>query len=327
MSKRSPFWHPFATQTPLGYTMAGFFNTEPGVNYGSLRITHVDGALPRPYISPGIPALPQPGRAAAAPAGEAALDLRAVERLDGTTIAFYPLFDGDGALVEVVPRTPDSAVVVDAPWRPLAMLVGQARHAGIEEAVRRQRGVFVFSLVGTANPRIVHYPYRLRLVLRSVLRGTGRVLGTYMQVRGWANQYGLELPHTYDEFDPGIGEAALAANIDAILRAIDEQARDAALGQLVSSGAVLWASERGGAALLDLPAQPQPSAELNPILVWDAMARLADQGIAPTLEAVTATPLLRDVDADRAALHAAWEAWARTYPQAFPAAQGARMAV
>lgn len=329
MSKRSPFWHPFSARTPLGYPVAGYFNTEPGPNYGALRFTHVDGPLPRPFVSPGLPTFTQasPPRIGALAGGEGIVDLRAVERLDGTLIAFYPIFDAEGALVEVVPRTRNSVVVADTPWRALATLVGQARHAGIEEAVRRQRGVFVFHLVGAANARLVAYPFRIRLVLSCVLRGTGRIFATYMQMRSWSNQYGLDLPATYAEFDPRLDVDALTTQVDEILRTIDAEARGAALGHLSSAGMMLWASERSGCTMLDLPAQVQDSAPINAVAVWDAMARLADHGIVPTREQAlhALMPERGAADDGAAAFEAAWERWARAYPQAFQ--QEARIAV
>src|ERR1700690_2714319 len=99
MSKRSPYWQPFSTRTPLGYSVSGFFNTEPGHSYGSIRFTHVDGALPRPFVTPGLPDYPQPeehGDSVSLSLQSDLVDLRAVERPDGTPIAFYPLFDADG---------------------------------------------------------------------------------------------------------------------------------------------------------------------------------------------------------------------------------------
>ena len=336
MSKRSPFWHAFATHTPLGYQVAGHFNTEPGPNYGTLRVTHVDGLLPRPYTSPPISDLPQVPCSPAAiepHISEATVDLRAVERLDGTVIGFYPLFDADGALVEVVARTRDTVVVTETPWRPLATLVAQARHAGIEEAVRRQRGVFVFQLVGSANARLVGYPFRLRFVLQTVLRGTGRTLATYAQMRSWANQYGLDLPVTYAEFEPHTPAIEQAGAVDALLRQVEATARETPLGGWPSSGVVLWASERAAATLLDLPV-PLPTAlpgGVDPVILWDTMSRIADRGSIPTRERVLSTMLPDIADAERAGRMAAvepeWKHWALAYPQAFRAAEDARIAV
>src|SRR5579871_2068368 len=101
MSKRSPFWQPFSLHTPLGYPIAGYFNTDPGPAYGALRFTHVDGALPRPFTTPGLPTL-SVARSAAEALDAVDTDLtdcRAVERADGTLIGFYPLFNADGELV------------------------------------------------------------------------------------------------------------------------------------------------------------------------------------------------------------------------------------
>jgi hypothetical protein len=255
--------------------------------------------------------------AEALPGDDGIVDLRAVERLDGTPIAFYPVFDAEGALVEVVPRTRDSVVVADTPWRPLATLVGQARHAGIEEAVRRQRGVFVFHLVGTANARLVTYPFRIRLVLSCVLRGTGRILATFAQMRSWSNQYGLDLPATYAEIDPRLSGASLVARLGDILRTINTEARSAPLGHLSSSGMMLWASERSGCTMLDLPAQLQDGPAINPIAVWDAMARLADHGDVPARERILQA-LGRAVEgAPSASFDDACDRWARAYPRAF----------
>ncbi|HWE64857.1 MAG TPA: hypothetical protein VHB98_24350 [Chloroflexota bacterium] len=332
MSKRSPYWRPFSARTPLGYAVAGHFNTEPGPNYGSLRFTQVDGPLLRPFVSPGLPSFRQaPSIGSALPLGDGLVDLRAVERLDGTPVAFYPLFDADGALVEVVPRTRDSVVAADTPWRPLATLVGQARHAGIEEAVRRQRGVFVFQLVGTANARLVSYPFRLRLVLSCVLRGTGRIFATYTQMRSWSNQYGLDLPTTYAEFDRQLDAATLDAQAAEILRTINGEARTAALGRFSSSGMMIWASERSACAMLDLPAQLQAEAgALNPIAIWDSMAALADHGVIPTREQVLQTLPQAQSGMEGSlppGFDQAWERWARAYPQAFAHAEEARIAV
>ena len=323
MSKRSPFWRPFSARTPLGYAIAGFFNTEPSRHYGSLRVTHVDGQLPRPYVLPGLPeaARAEPSARGGALPAAALVDLRAVERADGTLVGFYPLFDGEGALVEVLARTRDTVIVQDTPWRPLAALTARARHAGIEEAVRRQRGIFVFQLVGLANPRLVRYPFELKFVLQQVVRGTGRTAAPYGQVRGWANQYGLDLPATLAQFDPRLDAAARE------LPALEQRwlAPGAEPGALPSSGALLWASERAAATLLDLPAvRRDDAAGVSPVHVWDAMARLADRGEAPTREVVAAA-LARDLPGAtragmEAAIAAAWERWACRYPEALASA-------
>jgi hypothetical protein len=319
MSKRSPFWQPFKTRTPLGYSVAGYFNTEPGPSFGSIRFTHVDGPLPRPFASPGLPVY----RNVVDAQGRVDLhldadlvDLRALERPDGTMIAFYPLFDAEGALVEVVPRTAHSVVVADTAWKPLATLVRQAMHAGIEEAVRRQRGVFVFTLAGAANRRLISYPYRLRLVLTSVLRGsTGKVLASYAQMRAWSHHYGLDIPATCVEFDPHQPLEHTEAQVVENLAIIATGARTLPPGQLVSTGMLIWASERGNCAVLDLPARLQAAGAVNPLEIWETMATLADQGLAPSRERVAATVNAAGTLSPEAQI--AWEEWAHAYPEAF----------
>lgn len=320
MSKRSPFWQAFSSKTPLGYPIAGYFNTEPGPAYGAIRFTHVDGALTRPYTIPGLPIFPrasldhlhrQPG----------AVDVRAVERPDGTTVGFYPLFDADGALVEVVPRTRDAVVVSDTPWRPLARLIRQVHHAGIEEAVRRQRGVFVFALAGAENTRVARYSFPLRLVLHCVVRGSGRALATFGQMRSWANHYGLDLPATHQELDPRRDPEALAAELAGVLRAMQQRVAASALGAWEETGLVLWISGRAGVEALDLPVGIPEHAKIGALDVWDAMARLADHGTIPTRDRTAEILAGAFPNVDGAALGSLigphWQVWSQTYPEAF----------
>ena len=337
MSKRSPFWQPFATHTPLGYAVAGFFYGEPGPNYGALRFTHVDGLLPRAYTSPGIPEpLPAAQLAAALETSQqlGGTDLRAVERPDGTPIAFYPLYNAEGALVEVVPRTRDTAVVVDTPWRPLAALVRAARHAGIEEAVRRQRAVFLFSLEGAENARIVRHDFPLRLTLTGVLRGNSRTLAGYPQVKTWARNYGLDLPITRAEFDHGQSIAEMSAQLRALSGSAGARPEGEPVpGSLSQSGVLLWLSSRGGGELVDLPggAALAGTGGVSPIMLWDIMARLADRGLAPSWERIGAE-LVRslpgyDVRLLKQSFGSAWERWAALYPAAFAGMHDDRVAV
>lgn len=327
MSKRSPFWQAFSTQTPLGYAIAGYFNTEPGPVYGSIRFTHVDGILTRPFTIPGLPVLPRASLPElAVPTGT--VDCRAVERPDGTTVGFYPLFNPDGELVEVVPRTADTVVVADTPWRPLARLIRQVHHAGIEEAVRRQRGVFVFSLSGALNARVVRQPVPLRLLLQYVVRGSGRALATFGQMRSWANHYGLDLPTTRLELDPRRDPAALATEVGALLRQMEQRVEDAPPGDWEAAGLVLWTSGRAGVEALDLPVgTPEP----GPLAVWDAMARLADHAVVPSRDRTATALAARYPDLDAGALGSLiaphWERWARAYPEAVAGVAAQRVAV
>ena len=336
MSKRSPFWRAFTAHTPLGYTIIGQFNTELGPNFGAIRFTHVDKLLPRPYIIPGLPTLARPALTPDGlrlPVRDGLTDIRAVERLDGALIAFYPLFDEDGSLVEVVPRTGDTVVALDTPWRPLGTLVRQARHAGIEEAVRRQRAVFVFSLIGSANRRLVEYPFELRLFLHSVLRNNGRALATYAQMRNWANQYGLDLPTTRMEFDAKLGTADMATRAAEAVQHEEQQNAGLPIGAHRTGGLHFWLSGRTGAELLEWPARvgDRSGAGLDPVDVWQAMARLADQCLPPTRDRLASALALDHPDMAHESsppiLASAWESWASRYPEAFSLAEEARLAV
>jgi hypothetical protein len=320
MSRRSPFWQPFTARTPLGYQLAGFFSQEPGSAYGTIRFTHVDGPLKRPYTSPPIPAPLPPTRLAEAlqTARDATVvEARVTPRPDGAAIAFYPLYDADGALVEVVPRTVDTVVVADTPWRPLATLVQSVRHAGMEEAVRRLRAVLVFALEGSLNPRIIQQPFPIRLTLVAGLPGSGRSRAHHGQLRVWASQYGLDLAAAIAEYKDIPDTEALLAHLPIVAEPLPPP------GAWSSSGVQLAISSRGGAELIDLPAGAASlGAEGCAALgLWDAMARVADRGLIPTWESVA--PYLGASDTN--ALDSAWEDWETAYPEAF--GNSARMAV
>jgi hypothetical protein len=367
MSKRSPFWQAFSTTTPLGYAVEGHFHTEPGPNYGTLRVTRVDKPLPKPYLSPGLPEpsylsmkpdaacdrqaiMPPHGLAAGGhPLSSAtaskkdeqagaswcladavnlladATDARLVERLDGTLVAFWPLFDAHGALVEVVPRTRDLPVAVNTSWRPLSALIRAARHAGIEEAVRRQRAVFVFSLAGYDNARVVAYPFAIRLVVHSVLRGSGRTLGTFKQVQGWARQYGLDLPETRAELDlPGNIESFVSRLNDAVGQR--DATGQAPIGRRLDGGCVVWVSTRQGARLLDVLPDQGPGGVLA-MSLFDTLARIADHDAVPTLDAALQQMSRLSGDTPRAEkLEMFWRYWANAYPLAFPTQPADRIA-
>lgn len=323
MSRRSPYWQPFTARTPLGYGVAGFISTQPGPAMGTIRFTHVDGPLKRPYTSPPIPAPLPPASLAAtlAEAREAGIvEIRALERPDGATIAFYPLYDAEGALVEVVPRTPDTVVVGDTPWRPLAALVQAARHAGMEEAVRRLRAVLVFALEGAENPRLLRHPFPRRLTLVAGLPGTGRARAHHGQLRVWAGQYGLDLPPTLGDLTATPDEAAVLALLPPLSTPIP------APGEWTRSGLQVAISSRAGAELVDLPVDAGSAGSAGPGVVglWDAMARAADRGLVPTWDLVAADLATRYPTSDPGALQGdlarAWQRWASVYPEAFSAA-------
>jgi hypothetical protein len=328
MSRRSPFWQPFTARTPLGYSTAGYFSTEPGPAYGTVRFTHVDGPLKRPYASPPIPSPSASHNLDAALSelqGTGSTDVRAVERPDGAIVAFYPLYDVDGALVEVVPRTRDTVVIADTAWRPLATLVRAARHAGMEEAVRRLRAVLLFVLEGSENRRVVDHSFANRLTLVGALPGTGRVRAPYAQLQSWADQYGLDLPGTRHQF------VGVPAPDEVRLLIANPTADVASLGAWSGTGLLLAVSSRGGGELIDLPADGSGTGALGlgPIAVWDAMARVADRGETPTWERITGD--LKDIagEEDVRSLQGvptqAWQRWAATYPEAF--AEADRIAV
>jgi len=312
MSRRSPFWQPFTARTPLGYQLAGFFSQEPGPAYGTIRFTHVDGPLKRPYTSPPIPAPLPPTRlieALRTARAETIVEVRVTPRPDGATIAFYPLYDADGALVEVVPRTVDTVVVADTPWRPLATLVQSARHAGMEEAVRRLRAVLVFALEGSLNPRIAQQPVPIRLTLVTGLPGSGRARAHHGQLRVWASQYGLDLAAAIAEYKELPDTEAMLAHVPSVAEPLPPP------GAWPATGVHLAISSRGRAELIDLPAGMGAEGRAA-IGLWDAMARVADRGLVPTWESVT--PYLEAPDPG--ALGPAWEAWEAAYPEAFPIA-------
>ncbi|MGH2345238.1 MAG: hypothetical protein ACRDG4_08430 [Chloroflexota bacterium] len=323
MSRRSPFWQPFSARTPLGYSVAGYFSTEPGSAYGTIRFTHVDGPLKRPYSSPPVPAPSAPESLATlleAASGAGSSDVRALERPDGTTVAFYPLYDADGGLVEVVPRTRDTVVIADTPWRPLAALVRAARHAGMEEAVRRLRAILVFTLEGSDNARIARVSFPHRLTLTAALPGTGRARASYGQLQAWADQYGLDLPATRHQFSGAPNSAEVRTAL----------ARPAGVlpapGAWSGTGLLLAISSRGGSELVDLPADwPAIGSEsVGLIALWDAMARVADRGEVPTWDRMAALlPVKSGDEGSRSTLSAptqAWQRWAVAYPEAFGAA-------
>ena len=315
MSRRSPFWQPFTARTPLGYQLAGFFSQEPGPAYGTIRFTHVDGPLKRPYTSPPIPAPLPPTRlieALRTARDGMVVEVRVTGRPDGAPIAFYPLYDAEGALVEVVPRTPDTVVVADTPWRSLATLVQSARHAGMEEAVRRLRAVLVFALEGSLNPRIVQQPFPIRLTLVAGLPGSGRARAHHGQLRVWASQYGLDLAAAIAEYKELPDTEVMLAHLPTVADPLPSP------GAWSATGVQLAISSRGGAELIDLPAgTASPGAKGSAALgLWDAMARVADRGLVPTWESVS--PYLESPDP--AALGRAWEDWEAAYPEAFQVA-------
>ncbi|HVA90489.1 MAG TPA: hypothetical protein VNL71_11695 [Chloroflexota bacterium] len=316
MSRRSPFWQPFTARTPLGYRLAGFFSQEPGPAYGTIRFTHVDGPLKRPYTSPPIPAPLPPGRLAEAlriAADETVVEVRVTPRPDGATIALYPLYDADGALVEVVPRTPDTVVVADTPWRPLATLVQTARHAGMEEAVRRLRAVLVFSLEGSLNPRIALHRDPLRLTLVTGLPGSGRSRAHHGQLRVWASQYGLDVAAAIAEYKHMPPPEDLLARLPTVADPLPSP------GSWSATGVQLAISSRAGAELIDLPAGAPALGEdgYGAIGLWDAMARVADRGAVPTWESVAPTLGAGAPGDFGAELGQAWLAWEAAYPEAF----------
>jgi hypothetical protein len=199
-------------------------------------------------------------------------------------------------------------------------MVSAARHAGIEEAVRRQRAVLVFTLAGDENARIVRHAFQKRLFLHSALQGAGRSLATYGQLRTWSGQYGLDLPDTILDLDR-------SSNADSIALALTA-ARDANTapvpplpGAWEDAGHTLWVSSRTNSRLVDLVPVMAPC-EVAPLPVWDAMARIADRSEIPT-PAATASELLRtrqhtNASTGTASIQAHWQAWADTYPTAFP---------
>jgi hypothetical protein len=139
-------------------------------------------------------------------------------------------------------------------------------------------------------------------------------------LRVWAGQYGLDLRSTVANFEGAPDADAVRSLLPAMNNPIP------APGQWPGSGLQVTISSRGGAELVDLPAEfsETGSGAVGAISLWDAMARVADRGLVPTWELVAADLAARRPAHDAGTLQGdlaqAWQRWAAAYPEAFSVA-------
>lgn len=89
----------FKVVTPEGNTISGLINKKPNSNMGSLLIQEVNGRKTKQYIQ-GFPKIHYWD-------GKHRVDNRITcyEKMDGSCVAIYPLYDSDDNLIELVPKS------------------------------------------------------------------------------------------------------------------------------------------------------------------------------------------------------------------------------
>lgn len=140
----------FTETTPEGNTISGYICHKPNKYLGSLLITSVNGEEVTQFVQ-------------SMPKIHYFSDERDIhrdyislcfEKLDGTCLILYPLFNQKGELIEVVPKTRGRAVA-DSHFTELYRKVDQKP---IRDYYEKHTGILIFELYGIINQHeIIHY--------------------------------------------------------------------------------------------------------------------------------------------------------------------------
>lgn len=148
----------FVEKTPQGNCIKGIICKKQNRYYGSLLITEVNGEKVEQFVQsfPKIKYLQD----------SSDIDLRydvcCFEKLDGSCLILYPLFDADGHKLEIVPKTRGRAVAD----KHFLDLYDKIEKSSIYHYYKHKKGILYFEMYGILNQhQIIHYDTGIDIVL------------------------------------------------------------------------------------------------------------------------------------------------------------------
>ncbi len=243
----SRYWEPFRVTSPGGIPFAGYVCRQESDKLGMLAVTEVAGQERLEFIA-GMPKIPYPYRREpegppqlVIPVPPATIDARFTLKLDGTAILFYALKDGEGRVLEVIPRTRLQPVLTASRWGDWWALLHAVLpdRSPVEQAVQTEDVVLIFELWGGRNPHLVHYDTPLALTLHTAMR-QDKPIG-FLRLQALAARYGFELVPTLEVVEPHPDSLAQAYRRwqERMEAANREAAARSGPGTFVQEGAVL----------------------------------------------------------------------------------------
>lgn len=156
----------FKTTTPGGYIIEGMICKKPNRFLGSMVINKIIGEGKEIEVEQFVHAMPKIHYYSYKNEmyEEDDITYPCFEKLDGSCLILYGLYDNQGELLEVVPKTRGVAVAD----KHIIQMYNEIDHCNIEsffEDYKQQSPVLLFELYGALNKHAIHYPeVRISLV-------------------------------------------------------------------------------------------------------------------------------------------------------------------
>ncbi len=143
----------FTETTPKGHVIKGYICRKANIYLGSLAITHIDDKeLSEAQFVQSMPKIHYLD--SHKQISEDVEEIYGYEKLDGTCIIIYPLFDYDGNLIELVPKTRGKAVADSH----ILEMWNQMDHYDIEQFYQTESStVLMFEMYGVLNRHSITY--------------------------------------------------------------------------------------------------------------------------------------------------------------------------
>jgi len=239
------YWQEFEEVSPGGIHFSGYVCRQESERLGMLALTKLEGREWLEFI-PAMPKIHYPYQQVdsqvrvVVPLPQNAIDARFNVKLDGTCIIWYPLTNGEGKVLEVLPRTRLKPVLTASRWGDWPGLLAEAMPdpSPIERAVREQGVSLAFEMWGYRNPHLVSYDVPLTLTLHTAIRNKRIV--SYPILASLAHRYGLDLVESIEVAQ--LNAQALASAYRLLQARIEAQNQAAGADTFVAEGAVLMIS-------------------------------------------------------------------------------------
>ncbi len=196
---------PYDFTTPQGRAVTGWMSVERDHRLGALLIEAVDGQPVEQFVY-GMPKIHYPYRRdrpidlehvtaedIVLPTGYERVLVR--QKVDGTNVTWFPLFDADGHLVEVLAKTRQAILNKPSKMHSVYDLLPDihAMYPGILPAVRDTGLSLSFEVYGYRNPHTLVYDFPLQVSLLVAIDDTGR-LRPWPELTAIAERYRLHMP-------------------------------------------------------------------------------------------------------------------------------------
>lgn len=183
----------FSEKTPEGNYIEGYICKKSNKYLGSLLITNVNGESVNQFVQsmPKIDYFNDSRDIVVVDKDINFHDMVAYEKLDGSCVILYPLFDKNGFILEIVPKTRGRAVAD----KHFLDLYNKCDHGAITEYYRTNTGILFFELYGILNQHeIIHYDTGIDLALIGLY--TTRFYRP-QTLNNIANKYGFKQPNVF----------------------------------------------------------------------------------------------------------------------------------